>query len=86
MDKTNKLKSLKTDLSSRLHRKKDSKIIATNLSMTRRHFVQPLPTTAGWHDTLFQWNEKLVIEPFQSGADNDPAKKRAPNEKKPVIF
>ena len=87
MDKTNKLKSLKTELSSRLRWEEDgSKIVATNPSTPRRHFVQPLPITAGSHDTLFQWNEKLVIEPFQPGAENGPAKKKAPNEKKPVII
>ena len=86
MDKTNKLKSLKTELSSRLRREKDSKIVATNPSMPRRHFVQPLQIAAISRDTLFQWNDKLIIEPFQPGAELGPAEKKAPSEKKPVII
>jgi len=87
MHKSSKRKSLKTQLSSRIRQEEDGgKIVATNPSMPRRHFVQPLQITTGSHDTLFQWNEKLVIEPFQSGAETRPAKKKAPNEKKPVII
>ena len=80
MNKTNKLKSLKTELSSRLRREKDSKIVATNPSMPRRHFVQPLQIAAVSRDTLFQWNEKFVIAPFEQDAGIGLTKKKASNE------
>ena len=67
--KTSKLKSLKTELASRLRWEEDgSKFSETHTSIPVRHFIQPLQINAGTHHPSFQWNKKFVIEPFQVDA------------------
>ena len=83
MNKTSKRRSLKTELSNKLRGEQDGgKIMQSHTSIADRHFLlQPLQTNTAMHDTLFQWSEKFVIEPFQPGVGIGWTRKNPPNEK-----
>lgn len=68
--KTKQHQWLKTELASRLRWEEDGgKFSEANTSIPRRHFIQPLQINAGTHRPSFQWNKKLVIEPFLADAE-----------------
>jgi hypothetical protein len=82
MNKTRRNEMLKTELSSKLRWEEDGgKIGQTATSITGRHFIRPMKINAEEFLTPFQWNEKYVIELFQSTAETGFTRENAPNKK-----
>jgi hypothetical protein len=82
MNKTKRNEMLKTELSSKLRREEDGgKTVKTTSLIPGRHFIRPMKINVEKFLTPFQWNEKYIIEPFQSGAETGFAREHTPNKK-----